>query len=114
MEHYISYHNVDTNNRFFQKLFQQSRNCSIFRKCLRFDDFLTTGDFKVKCDFLKHYNEGQNELFKDKPVDIETFGKITKYTNSVNKFAENYNFENSEEVVEGFFKYVHSKFSPTI
>ena len=82
---------------------QQSRNCSIFRKCLRFDDFLTTGDFKVKCDFLKHYNEGQNEPFKDKPVDIETFGKI-----------KNYNFENSEEVVEDFFKNVHSKFSSTI
>ena len=110
IEHYISYHNVDANNRFSQKLFQQSRNCSIFRKCLRCDDFLTTSDFKVKHDILKHCNEGQNKLFQDKPVDIETFGKITKYTISVNNFGENYNFKSSEEIVEDFLKNVCSKF----
>ena len=79
------------------------------RKCLRCDDFVTTSDFKVKHNFLKHYNKEQNGLFEDKPVNIETFGKITKYTISVDKFGENYNFGNSEEVVEDFFKNVHSK-----
>ena len=72
IEHYISYQNVDANNGFFQKLFQQSRNRSIFHKCLSCANFLTTSNFKVKHDFL---NDGQNDLFEDKPVDIETFGK---------------------------------------
>ena len=114
IEHYISYYNVDTNNRFFQKLFQQSRNCSIFRKCLRCDDFVTASEFKIKHNFLKHYKKEQNELFEDKPVDVETFGKITKYTISVDKFGrKNHNFENSEEVVEDSFKNAHSKFRPS-
>ena len=52
LEHYISYHNVDANNRFFQKLFPESRISSIFCKCLRCDDFLTTSDFKAKHDFF--------------------------------------------------------------
>ena len=95
IEHYIYYHDVDANNRFFQKLFQQSRNCSIFCKCLRCDDFLTTSDFKVKHDFLKHYNDRQSDLFEDKSIDIETFGKTLKYSISANKFGEYYNFKNS-------------------
>ena len=84
IEHYISCHNVDVNNRFFQKLSQQSRNCS---KCLRCNDFWTIRDFKVKHDFFKHCNDGQSDLFEDKPVNIETFGKKLKYTISVSKFG---------------------------
>ena len=64
-------HKIDPNNRFFQKLFRSSRNCSVFCKCLRCDDFLTTSDFKIKHDFLKHFDEGYNDLFEDKPVDTE-------------------------------------------
>ena len=71
IEHYASYHKTDPNNRFFQKLFQSSKNCLIFRKCLRCHDFLTTSDNKKKYDFLKHYNEGEDDLFEDKPIDIE-------------------------------------------
>ena len=58
IEHYITYHKIDPNNRFFQKLFQSNKNCLVFCKCLRCDDFLTTSDFKIKHDILKHYNEG--------------------------------------------------------
>ena len=81
---------------------------------MRCDDFVTASDFKIKHNFLKHYKKEQNELFEDKPVDIETFRKITKYTISVDKFGrKNNNFENSEEVVEDSFKNVHSKFRPS-
>ena len=37
--YYVCYHKIDPNNGFFQKLFQSSKNCSIFRKCLSSDDF---------------------------------------------------------------------------
>ena len=33
--------------------------------------FLTTSDYKKKHDFLKYYNEGEDDLFEDKPIDIE-------------------------------------------
>ena len=67
IEHYVSYHKIDSNNTFFQKLFQSSKNCLIFCKCLRCDDFLTMNDYKKKHDSLKHYNERGDDLFKDKP-----------------------------------------------
>ena len=77
IEHYESYHKIDPNNTFFQKLFQSSKNCSIFRKCLRCDGFLTMNDYKKKHDFLKHYNEGEDDLFEDKPIDIEKTANLS-------------------------------------
>ena len=50
IENYVSYHRVDANNRFFQKLFQQSNNMSILRKCLK---FLKTVRSKFKTTALK-------------------------------------------------------------
>ena len=62
-EHYIGYHKIDKDNTFFQKLFQPGRKGSIFRKCFRCGYFLSTDDFKIKHDFLKHYDDGQNIPF---------------------------------------------------
>ena len=112
IEHYITYHKIDRNNRFFQKLFQSNKNCSVFRKCLRCDDFLTTSDFKIKHDFLKHYNEGYNDLFEDKPVDVEKTGNLI-FEITVNKHDDCYDFENSEEVADDFLKNVRSRFKPS-
>ena len=110
IQHYITYHKIDPNNRFFQKLFQSNKNCSVFRKCLRCDDFLTTSDFKIKHDFLKHYNEGYNDLFEDKPVDVEKTANLLKFEITVNKHGDYYHFENSEEVVDDFLKNVCLRF----
>ena len=112
IEHYVSYPKIDPNNRFFQKLFQSSKNCSIFCKCLRCDDFLTTSDYKKKHEFLKHYNDGEDDLFKDKPIDIEKTANLLKFPITVNKYGEYYDFENSEEVVDDFLKNVRSHFKP--
>ena len=112
MQHYIIYHKVDENNRFFQKPFQPSKNTSVFRKCLRCDDFLTTSNYKVKHDFLKHYEEGRNIVFEEKPFDIIKTNSILKYEITVNKFGEYYNFENAQEVVDEFLKNVCSKYKP--
>ena len=84
-ERYINYHKIDPNNRFFQKLFHLNKNSSIFCKCLRCDDFLTTSDFKIKNDSLKHYDEGNNDLFENKPTDIEKASGLIKFEITVNK-----------------------------
>ena len=52
IQHYVSYHRVDANNRFFQKLFQQTKNSMTLHKCLRWNDFITTRHYKIKHDFL--------------------------------------------------------------
>ena len=66
-----------------------------------------------KHDFLKHYNEGEYDLFEDKPIDIEKTVNLLKFEITVNKHGEYYDFENSEEVVDDFFKNVRSHFKPS-
>ena len=74
---------------------------------MRCDDFLTS------CDFLKRYNEDENDLVEDKPIDIEKFANLLKFEITVNKHGEYYDFENSEEVIDDFLKIVHSRFKPS-
>ena len=114
IQHCVSYHRVDVNNRFYQKLFQQTNNSTILRKCLRCNDFITTRHHKIKHDFLKHYDEGQTDLYEDKSNDIIKLLFMTKYEISIMKHGEYYNFFNSEEVVDNFFKNVRSKFKPSV
>ena len=102
IEYYTTYHKIDPTNRFFQKLFESNQNCSVFGKCWRCDNFLITSDFKIKHDFLKHYNEGYNDLFEDKPVDVEETANLLKFEITVNKLCDYYDFENSDEVVDDF------------
>ena len=73
---------------------------------------MTTSDFKIKHDFLKHYNEGYNDLFEDKPVDVEKTGNLI-FEITVNKHDDYYDFENSEEVADDFLKNVRSRFKPS-
>ena len=113
IEHYITYHKIDPNNGFFQKLFQSDKNCSVFRKCLKCDDFLTISDFKIKHDFLKHYNKGYHDLFEDKRFDVEKTANLLKFKITVNKHGDYYDFENSGEVVDDFLKNACSRFKPS-
>ena len=79
IQHCLIYHKVDQSNKFFQKPFQPQKHSPISRKCLRCNDFLTTNSYKVKHDFLKHYDQGQDTVFEDKPVDIVKTTQILKY-----------------------------------
>ena len=88
IQHYVSYHRVDANNKFFQP----TSNMPILPKCLRCDDFITTRDYKSKYDFLKHYDEGQNDLYEDKLLDIIILPFLTKFEISIMKHGEYYNF----------------------
>ena len=73
-----------------------------FRKCFSCDVFLTTSDYKKKHDFLNHYNEGKDDLFENKRIDIEKTTNLLKFEITVNKHGEYYDFEKSEEVVNDF------------
>ena len=110
IEHYFQYHKIDQDNKFFQKLFQPSKKGSIFRKCRQCGDFLSTESFKVKHDFLKHYDDEQNVPFEDKPLEIIRTGNITSYEISVNKYRDYYNFQDTEQVVDDLLRNVRSRF----
>ena len=113
VQHYIDYHKVDPNNKFFQKLFQPQKQQSIFRNCLRCGDFLTTTSDKVKHDFLKHYKQGQDTVFEDKLLDIINNHQNLKYEISAKKFGKYYDFYNYEGVVDNFLNSVRSEFRPS-
>ena len=61
LDHYLSYHNIDENNWFFQKLFQ-SNNKTLLKNCIRCNEFLATEKQKAVHDFLKHYDEETLDL----------------------------------------------------
>ena len=113
VQHYIDYHKVDLSDKCFQKLLQPQKQQSIFYNCLRCGDFLTPTSYKVKHDFLKHYEQGQDTLFEDKPLDIINNHQILKYKISAIKFGEYYDFNNSDGVVDDFRNNVRSKFRPS-
>ena len=93
VQQYINYHKVDENNKFFQKLLQLQKKSPIFRKCLRCNDFITTSSYKVKHEFLKHYDHGQDVAFEYKPLDIIRSSHIIKYKISVKKFSQDSKFK---------------------
>ena len=78
LHHYISYHNVDENNWFFQKLFQL-KNKTILKQCIRCNKFLTTDKQESIHNFLKHYDEGKKISFEDKPIEVLRFPGLTIY-----------------------------------
>ena len=111
LNHYVSYHNVDENNWFFQKLFQ-SKNKALLKSCVTFNEFLTTEKHKSAHIFLKHYDEGRNIPFGNKPIDIVRFPGLTIHSIEFQKQKEFYDFFNSEKCVDDFLRNIRYKFKP--
>ena len=111
LNHYVSYHNVDENNWFFQKLFQ-SKNKALLKSCVTFNEFLTTEKHKSAHIFLKHYDEGRNIPFGNKPIDIVRFPGLTIHSIEFQKHKEFYDFFNSEKCVDDFLRNIRYKFKP--
>ena len=91
LNHYISYHNVDENNCFFQKLFQ-IKNKSLLKHCVRCNEFLTTEKHKYIHNFLKHYEEVKSILFEDNPIDIVSYPGLSIYSIEFQKHKDFYDF----------------------
>ena len=112
LDHYVSYHNVDEKNWFFQKLFQ-SDNRAFLKNCLRCDRFLTTKKEKAVHDFLKHYNEGKEIHFEEKRLDIIRYPALLIYQIEYKKYSNHYSFFNSKKCVEEFLQKVKYRFHTT-
>ena len=50
LNHYVTCHNINENNWFFQKLFQ-IRDKAVLRQCIKCDEFLTTNKHKAVDNF---------------------------------------------------------------
>ena len=78
LDHYLSYHNIDENNWFFQKLFQ-AKSKYLLTNCLRCNEFLATEKHKGVHDFLRHYDDGKSIPFEEKLLDILRYPGLTIY-----------------------------------
>ena len=108
LDHYLSYHNIDENNWFFQKRFQVNNN-ALKRNCVRCSEFLISEKHKATHDFLKH-EDGKNIPFEEKPLAILKFSGLTIYSVDLQKHSEFYDFYNSEKCVDDFLNNVKYKF----
>ena len=111
-KHYIVYHKINERNFFFLQLFD-NQNGLTCRDCLRCHEFLTTKLFMTKHNFLKHYLDGERKLAEFKPIDIIKKEDITLYQISFEKNSDEYDFYNSEEVVDDFLFNVKRVFKPS-
>ena len=111
-KHYIVYHKINERNFFFLQLFD-NQNGLIRRDCLRCHEFLTTKLFMTNHNFLKHYLDGERKPAEYKPIDIIKKQDITLYQISFEKHSDEYDFFNSEEVVDDFLFNVKRVFKPS-
>ena len=110
LNHYVTYHNIDENNWFFQKLFQIRDKAAVLRQCIRWDEFSTTNKQKAVHNFLKHYEDGKSIPFEEKPFDILRLPALTIYSIEYSKYKDFYNFYNSEDCVDDFLRTVKYRF----
>ena len=91
---------------FFQKLFQTKKNKILLKNCARCGEFLSSAEHKANHDFLKHYEDGKDILFEEKPLDVSKFPGLLIYSIEFQKHSNFYKFYNFDKSVEDFFKNV--------
>ena len=105
----MTYHNVDENNWFFQKLFQINDKI-LLKCCLRCDQFLVADKHKAVHNFLKHYDDGKTISLEEKLLDILKLPALTTYSIEFRKHQNLYDFCNSELCVDDFLRNVKHQF----
>ena len=99
--YYLNFHNVDRNNVFFKRLFEDQNNVFHRRRCARCNEFLPTTKFKSYHDFLKHYSSGEN-VIGEKPLSVTSIGNVTKFEIRYQEHLSHYGFYNFESLVGEF------------
>ena len=78
LNHYVTCHNVDKNNWFFQNIFQ-IKNKSVLQRCSRCDKFVVNDEQKAVHNFFQHYDDGKTMPFEEKTIDILKLPALTIY-----------------------------------
>ena len=112
-KHYLEYHNVDSKNRFFFKLIdsleKEENNVFHGKKYVRCNKFLPTVTSRFNHDFLKHYKIGRVALTEEKAITIFDVGPIKIFEIRFENHSTDYDFFNSEQVVDQFLFNARSK-----
>ena len=105
LNHYVTYHNVDENNWFFQ-----IKDKRLLKRCLRCDKFLETEKQKTVHNFVKHYEDDKTIPYEEKPLDVLRLASLMIYSIEFRKHQIFYDFYNSELCVKNLFKNVRYRF----
>ena len=98
---YLNFHNIDWNNVFFKRLFEDQSNVFHGRRCVRCNEFLPTTKFKSYHDFFKYSSSGKN-VIEEKALSVTSIGNVTKFEIGYQEHSTYYDFYNSESLVDEF------------
>ena len=110
-EHYIVYHKISKNNYFFKQLFQKN-NFRIERCCIRCSKFIPTNKFMIQHNFLEHYESGERKPAEYKSITVIKNKEVLIYQIDFTKHSEEYDFYNSQQIVDDFLLNVYRLFKP--
>ena len=112
-KHYVFYHRINPGNYFFLRLFKDNEHGLICKECIRCEEFLISKAESDKHNFLKHYIDGEEKPTELKPIDIIRKKDITIYQISFAKHSLEYDFFDSQKVVDEFLFNVKNLFEPS-
>ena len=108
--HYINFHNIDENNNYFQRLLVNENDVIVGDRCPKCSEFIPTLKYKKSHNFLKHYENGREDYFEEKPISIIEIGNsIKKYEIKFSEHSEYYDFFNADKLVDDFLTNVRRK-----
>ena len=110
-EHYVNYHRINKYNFFFRQL-MLNKDGLLNTDCLRCQKFIPTKKCMSEHNFLDHYIDGEKKPAEFKTIDITINKDITIYNINFEKHSNEYNFYNSQGLVDEFLFNVKTRFKP--
>ena len=108
-EHYVNYHRINKYNFFFRQL-MLNKDALLNIECIRCQKFIATKKYLSQHNFLEHYIDGEKKPAEFKTIDITKDNDIIIDNINFEKHSNEYNFYNSQELVDEFLFNVKSRF----
>ena len=101
---------INKTNRFFKALFSENVVTSTFTKCCICGEMVFTVSNRKEHEFVRHYGKGIQSANGEKPLNYVNMGDIEIYEIKFSEHKNDYDFFNSEELVEEFLTIVRERF----
>ena len=114
LNHYITHHNINSNNYLFKQLFEKVNNFFI-KNCLRCDEILLNGIHEKEHNFLKHYQEGGSLPIELKPINRTILDRnLQKFSTKFDEHSDSYDFANGKKLPVEFLNVFNTKFNSSV
>ena len=110
-QRYVNYHRINKNNFFFQQM-MLNKDALLNIDYIRCQKFIATKKYLSRHNFLEHYVDGEKKPAEFKTIDTRKYNEIIIYYINFEKHSNEYNFYNSQKLVDEFLFNVKSRFKP--